>query len=139
MNRAENRVIWSVGRRWLWTGSLGLAMSGTAIGQDCVTSGCEPLTYPGSDCQAFDTECGDSALGCTDDGNCGLCGDEAWTLSNAVMGDDAPFTIGGWSSFGYHDKSTGMFNSHPDQLVSHQNNLFLERVADGSEGIDFGF
>ncbi|HEX6983790.1 MAG TPA: outer membrane beta-barrel protein, partial [Planctomycetaceae bacterium] len=65
--------------------------------------------------------------------------DEAWTLSGAVLGEDSPFTIGGWFQAGYHNRSTGLFNSHPDQLVSHQNWLYAERVADGSEGLDFGF
>ena len=144
MRSIANGAIWSSGRRWLWAGSFGLAaVSGTAYGQDCVTSGCEPLTYPGADCQQFAAGDDGCTTGSADDctGSCdgGLCGDEAWTLSGAVMGDDAPFTIGGWSSFGYHDESTGLFNSHPDQLVSHQNNLYLERVADGSEGFDFGF
>ena len=49
------------------------------------------------------------------------------------------FDIGGWTSFGYHSRDNGLFNNRPDQLNLHQAWLYAERVADGSEGVDWGF
>ncbi len=161
--------IWSTGRRWLWAGSFGLAMTGTAFGQDCAPGGCGPdccdlheqnaakmyaeynklLGVTGTccpdSCAAPAEICVDECAGdgCTDSGHCGGELGDAWTLQGAICGNDPcnpPFiTFGGWTQAGYHNKSTGLFNSHPDQLVSHQNYLYGERVADGSEGLGFGF
>ena len=64
--------------------------------------------------------------------------DDAFSL-NDLMGEDRPFDIGGWTQIGYHDKSNGVFNAHPDALRLHQQWLYAERVADGSDGLDFGF
>ncbi len=65
--------------------------------------------------------------------------DEPFSLSETILGEDAPFQIGGWTQIGYHDKSNGVFNSHPDDVNLHQQWLWAERVADGSCGLDFGF
>ncbi|MEZ6092843.1 MAG: outer membrane beta-barrel protein [Pirellulaceae bacterium] len=55
-------------------------------------------------------------------------------------GDNKPdIEIGGWSQLGYHNRSTGMFNNHPDQLQLHQTWLYAEKIADGSQGLGFGF
>lgn len=54
-------------------------------------------------------------------------------------GDRLPFTLGGWTQVGYHTDSTGMFNTHPDDISLHQQWLYAERVADGACGLDFGF
>ena len=159
--------VWTAGRQWLWAGSFGLAISGTAFGQSpngagaesaalheefnkiigvsatCYPDGCAvPSDVCGDLCAdaSFDNCVGD---GCAGEGHCGGALGDPWTLTGALHGDDPcnpPFlTIGGWTQFGYHNESTGMFNSHPDQLVSHQNYLYLERVADGSNGLGFGF
>ncbi|MDB4793383.1 porin, partial [bacterium] len=50
-----------------------------------------------------------------------------------------PYSVGGWLQMGYHNKSTGLFNNRPGQLATHQAWLFAEKVADGSDGVDFGF
>jgi hypothetical protein len=72
---------------------------------------------------------------------CGLCGGgelgDAWTLSS-LFGDDPCFTVGGWFQAGYHNKSDGVFNTHPDRLNLHQGWLYLEKATDGSEGFDIG-
>ncbi len=56
--------------------------------------------------------------------------------------------IGGWIQMGYHDgvvpngvtrNDAGSFNNHPHRLQMHQGWLYAEKVADGSEGLDFGF
>lgn len=64
--------------------------------------------------------------------------DDTFSLNN-MMGEDRLFDIGGWTQIGYHNDSTGLFNQHPDRLNLHQQYLYTERVADGSDGLDFGF
>lgn len=49
------------------------------------------------------------------------------------------FDIGGWTQFGYHNRSNGQFNRHPDRLNNHQTWLFMEKIADGDLGVDWGF
>ena len=76
--------------------------------------------------------------------------DEAFGLQEFLFGTPAvdpctcepgrrPFTFSGWFQGGYHTNSNGLFNSHPDRFNLHQAYLILERVADGSDGLDFGF
>lgn len=164
MRSLRRGTIWSAGRRWLWAGSFGLAMGGTAFGQDgsvrtagslhedfnrligishevCADESC----CEEAPCCEEDEPCADEC-GCTD-GCCAsgyLCGpDEPWTLTGALHGDDPcnppPFTVGGWTQNGFHNRSDGLFNSHPNQFVSHQNYIYAERIADGSEGLGWGF
>jgi hypothetical protein len=47
--------------------------------------------------------------------------------------------FGGWAQVGYHSGSTGLFNDNPDRLNLHQLWGYVEKVADGSCGMDFGF
>lgn len=47
--------------------------------------------------------------------------------------------IGGWTQVGYHNASTGVFNTHPHRVNLHQQWLYIEKVADGSKGFDWGF
>lgn len=168
MRSLRKGTIWSAGRRWMWTGSFGLAMGGTAFAQAPAAPSATPLSSEygkligvsheacEDTCAVPEEVCGGDA--CADDccpDECGTgcgsgCGDgylfgpdEPWTLSSALCGDDPcnppAVTVGGWFQAGYHNRSDGLFNSHPDQLVSHQNYLFAEKVADGSEGMGWGF
>lgn len=110
--------------------------------------GCQPqcaapnACAPGPGCGTGRAGCGagcDSSLSSMLDGG-GLLGGELgdpWTLSS-VLGEDAPVTIGGWTQFGYHNDSDGIFNTHPDHLDLQQFNLYMEKVADGSCGWGFG-
>lgn len=88
-----------------------------------------------------DAGCGDSFCdsGCDSacDSGCGVfggCGDEPWTL---FQNDVAGFTIGGWTSLGYHTANNSLFNS-ADNVNLHQAWLFAEKIADGSDGLGFG-
>jgi hypothetical protein len=63
---------------------------------------------------------------------------EPFDLSDSMFGDEADFDLGGWVQFGYHSRSTGLFNRHPDRFNNHQTWLYLERATDGSEGLDVG-
>jgi hypothetical protein len=49
--------------------------------------------------------------------------------------------IGGWTQFGYHtrDSIADGFNRYEDHLALHQQWMYIERVADGSCGLDWGF
>ncbi len=85
-----------------------------------------------------------SDLGCGEDAGCGEgCG--------SLFGgddDDGEITFGGWIQMGYHSGLTprstargdaGSFNNQPHRLNLHQGWLYAEKVADGSEGLDWGF
>lgn len=87
-------------------------------------------------------------LGCgTDYAGCGEgCGSEGCGLFG-TSGESA-ITFGGWVQVGYHSGVTpagvnrndaGSFNNHPHRVNLHQSWLYAEKVADGSEGLDWGF
>lgn len=68
------------------------------------------------------------------------------TLTSLLFGDDPPVTVGGWVQMGYHNRSTAFtpatslsFNNVPGRFNLHQGWLYAERIADGSEGLDWGF
>ena len=71
------------------------------------------------------------------DNGCGGCeeSNDPWKLfSEPVGGVD----IGGWTQWGYTSESTGMFNDIPDRFNNHQSWIYAEKVADGSNGWDWG-
>ncbi len=89
--------------------------------------------YNGGSCEAppsCDVAC-DNSCG----GGCEEESSDPWKLfSDPVMG----FDVGGWTQWGYTSESTGMFNSDPDRFNNHQSWLYMEKVADGSKGWDWG-
>jgi hypothetical protein len=93
----------------------------------------------------FFSRCSDGVCGwCSGAGDSYLTGElgDPWTL-NSLLWDNDPcnppcFTLGGWTQVGYHNDSDGTFNTRPDVVQLHQQWLYLERVADGSKGLDFG-
>ncbi len=64
---------------------------------------------------------------------------EGFDLSDEVLGEDAPIDFGGWTQFGFSTRSTGLFNDQADSVRNQQTWLYLEKVADGSDGFDIGF
>lgn len=70
---------------------------------------------------------------------------DAWTLKGAYAErrcldpEDMPITIAGWAQFGYTNRSDGVFNNVPDSFNLHQGYLYLEKIADGSECMGFGY
>lgn len=84
-------------------------------------------------CGTMDCGCG---VGGCDDG-CGF--GESFALQDLLGDNDSGITIGGWTQFGYHNKSNGLFNQHPGDFNLHQQWLYIEKVADGSCGLDWGF
>ena len=114
---------------------------GTVCGETC-DLGCDGSAC-GAGCGLFDGmkglfgglgghKDGCDALGCEAAGcdvdSCDGCGEEEPCLN-----------IGGWVQFGYHDGSTGQFNNRPDQFANHQSWVYVEREADGSDGLGLGF
>lgn len=63
--------------------------------------------------------------------------EKPWKVSD-LLGDDKPFDFGGYSQFGYTNRSDGVFNTHPHHLDLQQLNLYIEKIADGSCGVGFG-
>lgn len=65
-------------------------------------------------------------------------GEEGVASEPASEVEEGPWQIGGWIQVGQHTKSNGQFNNRPQNYNLHQAYVFLEKVADGSEGLDFG-
>lgn len=91
---------------------------------------------------AYCDSCNTGCSSCCEDDWCNL--GEKWLLSDRLFKDpcgcnDSPFTVGGWTQWGYHSESNGLFNSHDSQIQNHQTWLYAEKVADGSCGLDWGF
>ena len=62
---------------------------------------------------------------------------ETWSLFN---NDGKGLEITGWLQLGYHDASTGLFNSHPDALNVHQLWLAFDKAGDAdAEGLGLGY
>jgi len=100
------------------------------ISGDCAPDGCAPESCLPCDGLGCDS------VGC---GSCYLFGDDAFDLSDSMFGDDSKIDVGGWLQAGYTNRSTGLFNSDPHKLNLHQAWIYAEKVADGSEGFDWGF
>jgi hypothetical protein len=84
----------------------------------------------------------DKGCGLFDDGCDMFTGDlgDPWTV-NSLLFDECEepcYTLGGWVSAGYTNKSDGVFNTRPGALNLHQAWLYLEKIADGSNGVGFG-
>lgn len=62
---------------------------------------------------------------------------EPWTLSS-LFGDEPCATLGGWFQGGYHNRKDGTFNTYPHHFQLQQGWLYLDRPADGSNGLGFG-
>ena len=113
----------------------------------CVAPATEPACCS-TQIGCCDTECADPC-GCGGGGKLfgGLLGfgllEDDFTLKSAVFGADSPYDIGGWTQFGYHNRSNaignaGEFNVHPGNFNLHQQWMYLGKVADGSNGLDWG-
>ncbi len=49
------------------------------------------------------------------------------------------FCVGGWVQTGYHERTNGLFNSHPGRWNVHQSWFHVEKLADPSRGMNWGF
>ncbi|MCA9073681.1 MAG: porin [Planctomycetaceae bacterium] len=64
--------------------------------------------------------------------------EDPWDFSDEFLGEDSDVDIGGWTQWGYSSGNTGLFNQNPHRINNHQTWIYLEKEADGSEGLDFG-
>jgi hypothetical protein len=86
----------------------------------------------------FMDRCGDGLS------SCGSCFTdelgEPFTINSLLWDDcDEPcFTVGGWTQIGYHNDNDGAFNTRPDKFNLHQQWMYIEKIADGSDGIGWG-
>ena len=87
---------------------------------------------------------GGGGFSCPCDCNLG----EPCSLSSRILGDDSCWNFGMWTQIGYHTAQTPLstsfgdvlaFNDVPDQINLHQQWFWFEKVADGSNGLDWGF
>lgn len=71
-----------------------------------------------------------------------------FSLGELLFGSDSGgWNAGGWTQLGYHNDPTNTlspqvplsFNDRPGELNLHQQWMYLEKVADGSNGLDWGF
>lgn len=96
-----------------------------------------PAVYPENPVGEFISDCTDGCNWCD-------LGDP-WTLTGAIAErrccevEDMPFTIAGWAQFGYTNRTDGVFNTHPNSFDLHQGYLYLEKIADGSDGAGWGY
>lgn len=92
---------------------------------------------------------GCTAAGCTDSGcgcnNCGCgrrwgCCDlgDPWDLGDKLFCPDSGWDLGGWFQLGAHSSNDGVFNTHPGSVDLQQAYTYLQKLADGSEGVGFG-
>ena len=77
--------------------------------------------------------CSESA--CGDESSCCVseCGEGCCTTNAGGI------TFGGWAQVGYHTGRDGTANDNADYINLHQGWLYAEKVADGRNGLDFGF
>lgn len=93
------------------------------------------LAVPVSSAMYGDSWQKDDDLGYKIGGSCGAAPFELYPT------DSMGIKIGGWTQFGYHNRASVAdgFNTNPDKLNLHQQWLYVEREADGSCGLDWGF
>lgn len=64
---------------------------------------------------------------------------EGYSIASEVLGPEPFLEFGGWVQLGYTSRSTGLFNSDPSRVNLQQTWLYVEKPADGSDGLDWGF
>ncbi|MGD9635050.1 MAG: outer membrane beta-barrel protein [Pirellulales bacterium] len=83
---------------------------------------------------------------CCEEGPWSSCVDD-FSLDAALGWECCPYNIGGWSEPGYTTNNVPLsqayndllsFSDVPDNVNLYQQWLYLERVVDGSQGLDFG-
>ena len=101
---------------------------------DCCASDCCDSCCGGGGCGFLDATLGYLGGGCP----------APLSLNAFLLGDASAVTVGGWSAWGHYTDDlsaagAGAFNTDPHRFATTQSWLYAERVADGSNGIDFGF
>ena len=105
-------------------GRLGCGGCGLLNGHGLLGGGCGGGCGPLGGCGLLGSGCG----GCCN--GCGILG--------GLFGKDSGWDFGSWIQSGYHTEGNGLFNDHPDRYNLHQLWFYLEKVADGSDGLGLG-
>jgi len=135
----------------------GVSVSGSAFaGEGCCSAGALGC----QECQQIFADNGQqltdqlAAMSCCNESSCCAptsvceCADPGCAEGCCATEKCCGIEIGGWIQMGYHDgvvpngvtrNDAGSFNNHPHQFNMHQGWLYAEKVADGSEGLGFGF
>ncbi|RLS59159.1 MAG: porin [Planctomycetota bacterium] len=110
-----------------------------ATGNACTTGSCGA-----GGCGTGGCGTGACGTGCESDWGigCGLFGGagsgDPFDLGTLVFGEDSAWDIGGHLQNGYHSEADGITNTRPEKFNNHQSWLYLQKTADGSEGLDWG-
>jgi len=73
------------------------------------------------------------------DGGCdSLCGGGGLGDPWKLFGDHGAWSVGGWTSLGYHTAPLANFNDYPNKVQLHQAWLYAEKAVDTSNGFDIG-
>ena len=78
---------------------------------------------------------------CEQPKNCTTClfnNGEPFRIRDALLGEDSLIDFGGFTQLGLHTRSNGIFNNQPDRINLHQQWLYAEKIADGSNGFGLG-
>ena len=68
------------------------------------------------------------------------CLGEPFSLADELLGTcDRTINFGGWTQFGWHSESNGLFNSHDSRIQNQQSWLWAEKVAEQGCNLDWGF
>jgi len=100
----------------------------------CQDKACRPQrTGPG-----FVDRCGSLCSGCGDMFTSEL--GDPFTINSLLWDecDDPCFTVGGWTQVGYSNNNDGAFNTRPDKFNLNQQWMYIEKIADGSDGFGWG-
>ena len=102
------------------------------------TPGCGLLGGAAGGCATGMCDGGCSDGGCAS-GGCGCLGGgcdlgDQWSLFNFDNG----WNVGGWAQLGYHTAALPLFNTRPDEVQLQQGWAYIEKEADGSNGLGIG-
>ena len=113
----------------------GLSVSGSAFAGDAIQQ-----LFVDNNQQLTDEL---AKMSCVNESACAEadCADECaeGCVEGCSLGECSGIEYGGWAQVGYHSGSTGLFNDNPDRASLHQLWGYVEKAADGSCGLDFGF
>ncbi len=136
---------WKVLSAFLIAAGMSMGTAGSAQAGDCLDSCCEPdcvFTSAGDRlCGRLKSMCGlwsydDCCVDdCIDDCCDDLCVDDCVGCCEI---EENGWEVGGWVQMGYYTGQNGLFNQFDNRFNFQQNWLYVEKVADGSCGVDFG-
>ena len=149
-------MIWRSWRTFLAGVALvgGMTVTNTAFAGEVYTAGGNTARTPQIFGAADDLTMQLASMSCCEQSCCAPmgcdlgCGEGCGSGCDYGCGDESEITFGGWIQMGYHSgvtpaaiaRNDGLsFNNHPHRFNLQQGWLYAEKIADGSEGVDWGF